>query len=156
MSRRIMWVLLFIFIYVLNLSGQTELTNKALLIQTINEIKNAVKIKDIVLYNLQISSNYLEYLKNNKEEPATVTNKIAKEVLMKPLKEGSFNNVKYKSIDVEFSIKKETQIGNNYKLEVEFNLIVLNENDVEENEQFILKFELQQSPNRLWEIVKIE
>ncbi len=156
MKKTYIYILLFLLISALNISAQVELTNNILLIQTINEIKIACKIKDIVLYNRQISSNYLEYIRSNLNEPPTVTNKIAKEVLIKPLKQNSFNNVIYKDIDINYTVKNKTQVDKVYKLEVAFDITVINQNDISQREKSIMKLELAQAPNKLWRIKKIE
>ena len=156
MKKTYIYILLFLLISALNISAQTVSTNDLLLIQTINEIKIAGKIKDIVLYNKQISSNYLKYLRSNPNEPETITSDIAKEVLIKPLKQNSFDNVIYKDIDINYIVKNKAQVGEIYKLEVEFEITVINQNDIKQTEKSIIKLELDEASNKLWKIIKIE
>ncbi len=156
MKKTYIYILLFLLISALNISAQTVSTNDLLLIQTINEIKIAGKIKDIVLYNKQISSNYLKYLRSNPNEPETITSDMAKEVLIKPLKQNSFDNVIYKDIDINYIVKNKAQVGEIYKLEVEFEITVINQNDIKQTEKSIIKLELDEASNKLWKIIKIE
>jgi len=149
-------LLVYTMIYSSDCFARTDSTNEFLLIQTINEIINAIKIKDIQLYNLQVSSNYLEYLQNNDSEPAGISNELAKEILIKPLKTGGFYDLVYKVQTMDFVVLKKEKIDNNYKLEVEFSVVYKESNNIEKNDKFVLKFEMEPYLNKLWKITKIE